>query len=146
MGQDLRVVVPNASNFLRVTSTNRPFSVRGLNKLVQIVTKAILTSPGQDIFSPGYGAGLREALPNRAHQATEAGAITDLTIAILRVESDIKRFQQEEGNTINERLQSLTLLDAAFDQANLVWDVVLDVVSEGGQAAQVPIVIELAGQ
>lgn len=141
MGQDFRVVVPNAFNFLKQTSTDRPLPVTGLDKLIQIVTKAILTNPGRDIFSPEYGAGLRAALPTRAHQATESGAISDATISLLRVEADIKRFQQEEGNKPSERLASLSLQTLEFDAQNAQWNLVVDMVSEDGQASQVPIVV-----
>jgi len=140
MGQDIRVVIPNEFDFLRPTSTDRPLPVTGLDKLIQIVTKAILTNPGRDIFSPEYGAGLREVLPNRAHQATESGAVADATIAILRIESDIKRFQQEEGNTPEERLSSLSLQTLEFDAQNTQWLVEVTLVSEAGSAATIPLV------
>jgi phage baseplate assembly protein W len=141
MGQDLRVVVPNEFDFLRPTSTNRSFPVRGLDKLVQIVTKAILTNPGRDIFAPEYGAGLRDVLPTKANESTSDGVISDVTIALLRVEQDIKRFQQEEGNTEVERLASLSLLSLEFDVQNGIWEVILDLVSESGQEIQTPIII-----
>ena len=141
MGQDLRVVVPNEFNFLRPTSTNRPFPARGLDKLVQIVTKAVLTNPGRDIFAPEYGAGLKNVLPTKANESTSDGVVSDVTIAILRIEEDIKRFQQEEGNTDSERLASLSLLSLEFDVQNGVWEVLLDLVSESGQAIQTPIII-----
>lgn len=142
MGQDLRVVVPNEFSFLRATSTNRPFPARGLDKLVQIVTKAILTNPGRDIFAPEYGAGLRAVLPTKANESTSDGVISDVTISILRVEEDIKRFQQEEGNSDSERLASLSLLSVEFDVQNGIWEVLLDLVSESGQSIQTPIIIE----
>lgn len=141
MGQDLRVVVPNEFNFLRPTSTNRPFPVRGLDKLVQIVTKALLTDPGRDIFAPEYGAGLRQTLPTRANEATTTGVISDATIAILRIESDVKRFQQTEGNTPDERLSSLSLLGMEFDMENGIWEVSIEVVAESGISKQVPVTI-----
>lgn len=141
MGQDIRVVIPNEFDFLRPTSTDRPLPVQGLDKLIQIVTKALLTNPGRDIFNPEYGAGLRDALPVRAHQATESGAVSDVTIALLRVEADVKRFQQEEGNTAAERLSSLSLQTLEFDAQNAQWFVEIELVSEEGQAAKLPVVI-----
>ncbi len=141
MGQDLRVVVPNEFNFLRPTSTNRSFPVRGLDKLIQIVTKALLTDTGRDIFAPEYGAGLRQNLPTRANEATTSGVISDVSIAILRVEADIKRFQQTEGNTPDERLSSLSLLGIEFDVANSTWEISLDVVAESGKSKQTQVAI-----
>jgi succinate dehydrogenase hydrophobic anchor subunit len=64
-----------------------------------------------------------------------------VTIALLRVEQDIKRFQQEEGNTEVERLASLSLLSLEFDVQNGIWEVILDLVSESGQEIQTPIII-----
>ena len=135
MGQDLRVIVPNEFDWLRPTSTDRPLPVTGLEKLVQIVTKSILTVPGRDIFALEYGAGLRGSLPRSANTRTESGALTDVTIALSRAEEDIKRNQDTEENQPDERLFSLSLRDLIFDASEAQWCVRIQVVSEAGDSS-----------
>lgn len=135
MGQDLRVLVPNEFDWLRPTSTDRTLPVTGLDKLVQIVTKSILTVPGRDIFALEYGAGLRASLPRSANTRTESGALGDVTIALSRAEEDIKRNQDTEDNKPDERLFSLSLQELKFDETASQWCVRIQVVSEAGDSS-----------
>jgi hypothetical protein len=140
MSKDLRVVVPNKYNYLKVDSTNNPQVAVGMDKLVQFVTKALLTEPGRDIFSPESGVGLRQVLPRTARRNTEEGVLADLTIAISRAQQEIMRNQVTEENAPEELLQSLTLLQVIFDEVNLKWEIWVSVTNQAGETAQVPIV------
>lgn len=141
MGRDLRVIVPNEFNWLRPTSTDRPLSVTGIDKLIQIVTKSILTTPGRDIFALEYGGGLRNALPKSANTRTESGALSDATIAISRAEEDIKRNQDTEENRPDERLFSLSIRDLEFDATASQWCARIQVVSEAGASSTTQIAL-----
>lgn len=141
MGQDVRVVIPNEFDFLRATSTNRPLPVTGADKLIQIVTKAVLTTPGRDIFNLEYGAGVRDALPRAANQRTQLGALADASIAIMRVEEQIKRNQDLESNTSEERLASLSIRSLTFDTQNGKWELILNLISEAGRAQTFPVIV-----
>ncbi len=141
MGRDIRVVVPNEFNFLRPTSTNTPLPATGLDKLIQIVTMELLSSPGRDIFNLSGGAGLREVLPVGAQKRTEAGVLADLSIAIMRVSDNIKARQNEEETDPKARLASLDLLSVEFDLQNSKWEVVIELGSESGQQALIPIAL-----
>jgi hypothetical protein len=139
MSKDIRVVVPNEFNYLRADSTNNSQAAVGMDKLVQFVTKSLLTEPGRDIFSPESGVGLRQALPRGARQNTEEGVLGDLTIAISRAQQEIQRQQVTEENAPEELLQSMSLLQAIFDEQNLKWEIWISVTNQAGETAQVPI-------
>lgn len=141
MSQDVRVVVPNEFNFLRPTSTGTPLAATGLNKLVQIVTMSLLSSPGRDVFNPRGGAGLREILPKGANQSTEAGVKTDASIALMRVEDEIKAAQSEEEEDPRARLASLALVSVQFDLPNAKWEVVVRLTSEFGETEEPRIIL-----
>lgn len=139
MSKDLRVVAPNKFNFLKVDSTDNPQAAVGMDKLVQFVTKALLTEPGRDIFSPESGVGLRQVLPVSARQSTEEGVLGDLTIAISRAQQEIQRQQVTEENAPEELLQGMTLLQVIFDEQNLKWEIWISIANQAGESANVPI-------
>lgn len=141
MGQDVRVVVPNEFNFLRPTSTSTPLAATGLDKLIQLVTMSLLSSPGRDIFNPRGGAGLREILPKGANQTTEDGVLSDVSISLMRVEDEIKSAQNEEEEDPNARLASLALVSVQFDLPNSKWEVVVRLTAESGVRAEPSIII-----
>lgn len=134
---DVRTTVPNQYDYVISTSTNFPLPVSGLNKLIQLITYAIKTSPKDDIFATDYGMGLRDILPTAAHTITEQRARSDVARNLSRIEDDIKRLQDEETNTTSETLQSLTLLNVEFDVENAIWEVSVRVTSVAGENARV---------
>ena len=139
MSRDVRVVVPNEFNFLKRTSTNNPQAARGIEKLVQEVSKAILTEPGRDIFAPEFGMGLRQIMPRAARSTSEEGLLSDVTIGLSRIEGSIKAQQATEKNEQAEMLRTLALLAVRFDNANLKWEVWIQVANQAGQSASVPL-------
>ncbi|KKN70456.1 hypothetical protein LCGC14_0430340 [marine sediment metagenome] len=141
MSQDVRVVVPNEFNFLRPTSTNTPLAAKGMDKLIQIVTMSLLTSPGRDVFNPSGGAGLREILPRGANQTTEVGVLSDVSIALIKVEDDIRSAQNEEEEDPGARLASLALVSVQFDLPNSKWEVVVRLTSESGETEEPSIIL-----
>lgn len=141
MSQDVRVVVPNEFDFLRPTSTNTPLAAKGLDKLIQIVTMALLSSPGRDIFNPKGGAGLIDILPKGANQSTEEGVLSDVSISLMRVEDEIKAAQNEEEEDPRARLASLLLISVQFDLPNAKWEVAVRLTSEAGETAEPSIIV-----
>lgn len=138
MSDDVRVVVPNEFNYLKRTSTNNPQPARGMDKLVQEVSKAILTEPGRDIFAPEFGMGLRKIMPRAARSTSEEGLLSDVTIGLSRIERSIKSQQATEKNDQEEMLRDLSLLAVRFDRQNLKWEVWIQVSNQAGQSASVP--------
>jgi phage baseplate assembly protein W len=132
---DVRTTVPNDYDYVISTSTNFPLSVSGLSKLIQLITYAIKTTPGRDIFEPEYGMGIRDLLPVAAHTITEQRARGDVARGLLKIEEEIKTRQVEEENTAAESLESLTLVDLEFDIENAIWEVTVRVTSSAGESA-----------
>ena len=134
---DIRVTVPNQYDYVIATSTNFSLPVSGLSKLIQIVTYAIITSPGRDIFNDGvdYGMGIQDILPVAASAVTEERAKSDVARGLMKIEEEIKRHQSSEPNSSSETLVRLELVELEFDVENAIWEVSVRVTSAAGEDA-----------
>ena len=140
---DLRVVVPNDEDFIIQTSTNIPIQVSGIDSLIQIVTKTILTTPGRDVFAPSYGGGLRAVLSSTTGVTELDGAKADIGIVVMKTMSDIQEAQDTGIDVISAggRLNSLTLERVDFDAQTGTWEIDIGVLSEAGESATVALEI-----
>lgn len=138
---DIRVTVPNKYNFLVPTSTDFPLAIGGLGELVQLVYKHLVTTPGRDVFSPQYGAGIAAILPSAANTKSEQSVKTDVSIAIMKTEEDIKFYQASGGDIISpdEALDSLRLEGLEFDPQQALWSLSLRITTQAGITAIVGI-------
>jgi len=134
---DIRVTVPNRHNFIIPTSTNFPLAIGGLGELIQIIYKSLLTTPGNDIFNPQYGAGIAAILPSAANRKSEQSVRSDVSIAIMKAEEDIKRLQSvsKDQLTADEALDSLGVVSLEFDIEQALWSLELSVTSRAGITA-----------
>jgi phage baseplate assembly protein W len=128
---DLRVFVQE-DEFIIAGVGRRSTAVQAEGKLIQIVTKCLLTTPGRDIFDPDWGAGIRSILPATATVETEKLPMPELNIAISKAERDIRESQQNARMTPEEMLHSLILIDLRFNQEKLRWELDLAVKSRAG--------------
>jgi len=137
--KDIKVVIPNQYNYAISTSTNVPLAAEGLDNLIQIIVKAIKTTPGRDIFSADYGMGLKYLLPSVAATVSEEGAKMQVGKGLMTILGQIK----DEQNTVNldpeEKLENLELVDVTFDTAQALWEVTIKVTSAVGSAVVVGI-------
>jgi len=138
---DIRVAVPNKYNYIIATSTNIPLPVSGLNKLVQEVTMAIITRPGQDLFDPDYGMGISDVLPRTASLTTDQSARADVAKGILKITEQIMQNQSTVSLPADEQLQSLDLVDVQYDAQNMGWEVIVRVTSAGGNTTTTNVVV-----
>jgi hypothetical protein len=113
-----------------------PRSVEGIQKLVQLVIKILLTTPGRDIFNPGLGGGFLSHVGKNISVNNSAGLMTDLTVGLSRTQSQIVAGQSADPSIPNdERLLSLDLADAVFDTASLSVFIAIRVQSVAGEEA-----------
>lgn len=139
MSFDVRVTVPNRYDYIISTSTNVPLAVDGINKLIQIITKAIKTDPGRDLFAPNYGMGIRSRLPVAAAKQSEQEALSAAAQGILKIQEEIIKGQEAEDLTPYEELYSLELLGLELDLQKSLWDLTVRVTSVAGTSARVTV-------
>ena len=137
--KDIKVVVPNQYNYAIITSTNIPLVTTGIDSLVQIVVKAMKTSPGRDLFAPDYGMGLKYLLPPTASAIEEQKAKSQVGKGLLKIDEDIKTNQANVNLTADQKLQSLNLVDVTFDADQGLWSVTVRVTSVAGTSVVVGI-------
>ncbi|MEN6550203.1 MAG: hypothetical protein ABFE07_29515 [Armatimonadia bacterium] len=135
MSRDIRVVIPNRYNYAISTSTNLPRPASGIDSLVQLVVKAIKTTPGRDLFSPNTGMGLKGLLPPVSAQIEDQAARSEVAKGLLKISEEIKSAQSDPNLKAEEKLESLDLLDVNFDPQQGLWDIRVQVVSAAGTAA-----------
>jgi phage baseplate assembly protein W len=135
--KDIRVVIPNAYNYAITTSTDIPLSTEGIDSLVQIIVKAMKTTPGRDLLSPDYGMGLKYLLPPAASSIEEEKTKSQVGKGLLKIDEDIKKNQTDSSLTPDQKLQTLDLLDVTFDQTQGLWDITVQVTSVSGTTVNV---------
>jgi len=89
-------------------------TAEGRTRMVQSFLKALLTTPGTDIFTPGYGGGLRKKLvgvsASPAHLKAEAAASVSAT------QTQVVQAQASDSRLApSEKLRSATLLSVEYD-------------------------------
>lgn len=120
--------------FFEFGNPSRP--VEGIQKLVQLVLKILLTTPGRDIFDPDIGGGFLQQVGRNMTRNNVAGLMTDLTVGISQTQTQIISLQgQDTSIPQDERLLSLTLIDATFDEPSASIFVALRVQSVAREAA-----------
>lgn len=103
-------------------------SAAGLYSLIQKIVLCMITEPGDDIFDPEFGGGLRSAVRGIAGQETER-AKTAVATVLARVSSLLKTPTDDpEEQLIDLRLRSVT-----FDMGTLSWLVEVDVITAANQ-------------
>lgn len=113
-----------------------PGVVQGLTKLVQMVIKFLLTTPGRDLYDPGVGGGFLSQVGRIVSRNNTAELMTDLTIGITQTQSQIVEFQSQDPSIPDdERLLSLDIADAFFDKDSASVFVAIRVRSVAGEEA-----------
>lgn len=96
---------------------NSPKILTGMDKLKQIVVLAYLRNPGQDIFDPQEGSGLRAEIGQFTF--VEGDEVSALFVQRTQgVEKEIIDRQEGTVSDASEKLKKLSVLDVAFDQTS----------------------------
>lgn len=129
--------LPRGVRQVTFTSTKDPFAKVGIFKLIQLAILVLLRTPGRDIISPETGGGLKLILGKNVGPSLITQRRGEISIAVSATEDQLISAQSDTDLPPEERLLSLTLLDATFDFTTLEWNVVLRLISEAGGAAEV---------
>lgn len=124
-------------SLLRFRIGETPGRTQGINRLVQLFVKLLLSTPGTDIFNRQLGGG---ALRNvsRTFGTAEANAIkADFTIAIDRTARQILSIQSRNGSLpADERLLTANLVGATFSRASSTLFVNVEIIPQDGRPAR----------
>lgn len=124
-------------SLLRFRIGETPGRTQGINRLVQLFVKLLLTTPGSDIFNRQLGGG---ALRNvsRTYGTAEAAAIkADFTIAVDRTARQIVALQSRNGTLpADERLLAANLTGATFSRSSSTLFVNVEIIPQDGRPAR----------
>ena len=136
---DVRITTPNEYNYVLNTSTNSPIAATGFASLVQIVIKTLLTTPGRDVFEPGYGGGLTSILNVNSGRGKTGTIQADVGLSVIKTMQDIIDGQNKsiDSLTPDARLRSLRLDSLEYDSSDGLWLVDILIESEAGTIAPV---------
>jgi hypothetical protein len=128
---DLRVFVQE-QEFIIPGVGRRSTALQGGGKLMQLVVKCLLTTPGRDIFDPDWGVGIKNILPAVATKSTEKDNMPELSVAIAKANRDI--IQSQVGTLLkpDELLDSLSIRDLRFNEIELRWELDLAIKAKSG--------------
>lgn len=135
---DINITAINPDN-RRVTFAFQilPKRAQGMETLLQLCAKTVLTTPGIDIFAPKYGGGLLSYSARGLTTADIPRISADMAYIIRKSEELIKNEQATKSLPISERLHSLTLLSITYLEEEAALDVRALVISEEGDEADI---------
>lgn len=114
-----------------------PKRARGMETLLQLCAKTVLTTPGIDIFAPEYGGGLLSYSARGLSTADIPRISADMAHIISLSERQIILEQEATDITPEERLRSLTLLSIEYLEPEGVLEVRALIISEAGEEADI---------
>lgn len=114
-----------------------PKKTKGIETLLQLAAKTILTTPGKDVFSPAYGGGLLGLAGKNLSTYDRAKISADAAYIVRKSEEQIIVEQTGKPFLIEDRLRSLTLLSIDFLEDEGALDVRVLVTSEAGESADI---------
>ncbi len=136
MSQDLATfqLVPLGNNEYRMDFgfPRIPKVVEGIQKLVQHVTKQLLTTPGTHRSDPSMGAGLKRLLRKPVGFLEIEDVYSQLQLSIAQTEDQIQLSQEGEELPSDERLSTINVVEVNLDEETAEWILVLEILSESG--------------
>lgn len=115
---------------------NNPKILRNMDKLKQIVILAYLRNPGQDVFDPQEGSGLRATIGQ--YNFSSGNEVKTLFIQRTQsVEKEVISRQDSSVGTPEERLKKLTVIDVAFDSSSSSLVGRVQIINEAGTVSDI---------
>lgn len=118
--RQIRTVSVRSSNFTRTSAASfvdykvgdKTRAVSGILRLTQLFVRYLLTSPGSDIFNPGEGGGLQDAVGVLGSTNKTAPILAAVSRAVQQAADQIVRNQLSQTNLpLDERLLTATVLE-----------------------------------
>lgn len=131
------VIIDPVTRIVSFKLNHVPRRTVGIEGLLQLVAKTLLSTPGTDVWSPWYGGGI-VAYKNRGLTKARMQSITADVLAIVKKsEEDIKRAQAAIVLDDDEILYSLEVLSVDFDESNLGINTHILVTAQSGLSADI---------
>jgi len=132
-----RTFTVTSKSLLRFRIGDTPGRTQGINRLVQLFIKLLLSNPGSDRFNRQLGGGALKNVGSN-FDAVEGNTIkADFTIAIDRTARQIISLQSRDGSLpADERLLSATLVGATFSRASAALFINVELVPQSGRPAR----------
>lgn len=118
--RQIRTVSVRSSNFTRTSAASfvdykvgdKTRAVSGILRLTQLFVRYLLTSPGSDIFNPGEGGGLQDAVGVLGSTNKTAPILAAVSRSVQQAADQIVRNQLSQTNLpLDERLLTATVLE-----------------------------------
>lgn len=107
--------------------------VSGVLKLVQMVVKILLTTPGTDHYAPALGTVLPSLVRRGVSRSSEQVIKMDIAISIQDLERQIQEIQASEAIPDDERLRAIHIRQLQYLEASAEWNLEISVESQAGQ-------------
>ena len=114
-----------------------PRRARGMEALLQLCAKTVLTTPGIDIFAPEYGGGLLSYSARGLSTADIPRISADMAYIISKSTQQIILEQSATDISPEDRLKMMTLLSIDYIESEGVLEVRVLVTSEAGEKADI---------
>ena len=98
---------------LDVTLTDKARQISGVERVIQKLTKVLLTTPFSDARAPNLGGGL-QAILTRATSIDESSVAGDLAIVLERTVQQIQTQERDLAIPDSEKLGSARILDVSY--------------------------------
>jgi hypothetical protein len=141
MSDDISIIryekLPPSGDFLqqKVTFTfgKRSKPVAGILKLVQMLVKMLLTTPGSDHFATDVGTVI-QGLFKRAVSASSFQLLKmDIMMSIQDLERQILDIQASQPIPDDERLKEIQIRNVQYLEVSGEWQIQISVLSEAGE-------------
>lgn len=110
----------------------RSKTVSGILKLVQMVTKMLLTTPGTDLSFPKAGTPIQSLVQRGVTKSNAQTIKMDVMVAIQDVERQIQDFQAAAVIPDDERLQEIQIRNVEYAVESAEWMIEISVLSQAG--------------
>jgi hypothetical protein len=138
MPYDLKIVQLGTQGTIVGGTWPNPDFVEGEYNLVQRIVKNLMTNPGEDLFDPDWGSGIRSRLLGIPGNEV-ARAQNEASIAIVKCRQDVQE-AMGGSNDPAEKLLDLRLSSIEYDQSRAAWSCIVVMTTE----ANVDIPVSLA--
>lgn len=130
MPLDLKIVQLGTSGNLEGGTWPNPDFVSGEYNLIQRIVKNLLTTPGEDMFDPDWGSGLRKRIQGIAGQEISKASAA-VTGALKKCVEDIQHSIVSDDPA--EILQDLRLETLEYDLTRAAWVSTVSVITNANQ-------------
>jgi hypothetical protein len=154
MSEDISIIryeeLPRSADFLQqkvmFTFGRRSNTVAGILKLVQMIVKMLLTTPGTDHFAVNTGTILQGLFRRGVSKSSVSLLKMDIMISIQDMERQILDIQAGLPTPDDERLKEIQIRGVQYLELSGEWQIQISVLSEGGEEVSFDIAPYLKGK